>query len=66
MAIINLIIVATKSCDIDYLMYASYFIKNINTFYVQNFEKIYKKPHVFFVFDAILRSYFNLDDAFSH
>ena len=59
-------IVAPKSCDIDYLMYASYFIKNINTFYVQNFEKIHKKPHLFYVFDAILRSYLYLNDTFSH
>ena len=52
-----------KSCDIDYLMNASYFIKNINPFYVQNFEKMHKKPRLSFVFDAILRSYFHLDDA---
>ena len=66
MAIITLIIVATKSSDIHSLMYASYFFKNIHAFYVQNFEKIHKKPHLFFVFEAIFRSYLHLDDAFSH
>ena len=63
MAIIILIIVATKSCDIDSLMYVPYFFVH---FFVQNFEKIHEKPDLFFVFDAILRSYLHLDDAFSH
>ena len=63
MAIIILIIAATKFCDIDSLMYASYFFVH---FFLQNFEKIHKKPHLSFVFDAILRSYLHLDDAFSH
>ena len=63
MAIIISIIVATKSCHIDSLMYVSYFLVH---FFVQNFEKIYEKPPLFFVSDAILRSYLHLDDAFSH
>ena len=66
MAIITLIIVAMKSSDIRFLMHALYFFKNIHAFYVQNFEKIHKKPHLFFVFEAIFRSYLHLDDAFSH
>ena len=66
MAIITLIIVATKSCDIDSLMYVPYFFVH---FFVQNFEKIQGKLTFFFfkhltVFDAILRSYLHLDDAF--
>ena len=67
MAIIILIIVATKSCDIDSLMYVPYFFVH---FFVQNFEKMQGKLTFFFkhltVFDAILRSYLHLDDAFSH
>ena len=67
MAIIILIIVATKSCDIDSLMYVPYFFVH---FFVQNFEKNTGETHLFFkhltVFDAILRSYLHLDDAFSH
>ena len=70
MAIIILIIVATKSCDIDSLMYASYFFVHFFLYRILR-EKphrriLHEKPHRSFVFDAILRSYLHLDDAFSH